>query len=218
VKRLHLGQPKRVLIVAPHSDDETIGAYGAMLTLCRRGCDVRVLIVTDGAGSHRGSARWPTARLVAERRREARRALRLIGIAAGHITFLALPDGHLGPDHARPIKRAIRRVKGLDLIVGPAAIDAHPDHRATAVAIAGARLPGVRRLDYRVWGAGRRRAQALPLGGLRNAKRAAIKHYRTQMGAIRDDPTGFAIARHELHAFSRATEFYGEAKPCSRSR
>lgn len=218
MRPLRLGRPKRALIVAPHSDDEVIGAYGAMRTLRRQGCDVCVVIVTDGAGSHRASARWPTARLVAERRRESRKALRRIGIAADHVTFLSLPDGRLGREHSAPLARAVRRMKGLELVIGPTAADAHPDHRVTAAIVARTRLPGVRRIEYAVWGSNPARASALPLGSMRLAKREAIRRYRTQMGLIRDDPDGFAIARHELHAFSCATEYYAEKMSCARSR
>ncbi len=42
------------------------------------------------------------------------------------------------------------------------------------------------------------------------AKRSLIRVHRTQLGAITDDPHGFAIARHELAVFSHAVERFGE--------
>lgn len=210
VRRLRLGRPRRALIVAPHPDDEAIGAWALIRALRLRGCEVRVLIVTDGAGSHRHSARWPTARLVAERRRETRRAMRALGVAAGGVIFLALPDGRLGARHAVSIAQAVRRHRDLDLIVGPDKDDGHPDHRHVAAAIARAR-PRARRLSYLVWPHDRRvsgPAWGLPLGPQRRAKRRAVAGYRTQMGIITDDPAGFAIAAHELHAFTGAMELF----------
>ena len=171
--------------------------------------------MTDGAGSHRGSRRWPTARLVAQRRRETRAVMRSLGVPAGRIGFLGLPDGRLAddPKHVARVRLAIRRRP--DLLVGPVADDAHPDHRCVAAALAAARLAGTRRLGYLVWPGTRPAAGAaarLPLGDARGAKRAAIRRYRTQMGIIRDDPAGFAIAPHELLAFSRPCEHFREQR------
>jgi hypothetical protein len=44
------------------------------------------------------------------------------------------------------------------------------------------------------------------------AKRSLIRVHRTQLGAIADDPAGFAIARHELDAFSHPLEAYLEVR------
>ena len=40
----------RVLVFAPHPDDETIGAGGLIFHLARRGVPVRVVFVTNGDG------------------------------------------------------------------------------------------------------------------------------------------------------------------------
>lgn len=92
---LRLGMPRRLLVIAPHADDEAIGAHAMMTRLKRRGVTVQVIVVADGAASHPSSVRWPRRRLVAERRRESRRVLRQIGVAAAAVTFLDLPDGLL---------------------------------------------------------------------------------------------------------------------------
>ncbi|TVV70177.1 PIG-L family deacetylase, partial [Sphingomonas solaris] len=68
--RLRLGRPCTALIVAPHPDDEVIGAAGLIRALVNRGTRVRVLVVSDGAASHTGSRLWPRRRLVAARMAE----------------------------------------------------------------------------------------------------------------------------------------------------
>jgi LmbE family N-acetylglucosaminyl deacetylase len=98
---------RRVLVVAPHPDDEAIGAWGLMDWLRARGAHIAVLVVSDGAASHPGSPSWPTARLVAERRRETLRALRRLGVVPPDIAFLGLADGALDRD---PL--LVRRVLG----------------------------------------------------------------------------------------------------------
>lgn len=214
---LRLPRHGATLVIAPHPDDEAIGAYGLIATLARRGARVRIVVIADGAASHPASIAWPRRRLIAERRRETRRAMRRIGVPAGDIRFLGLPDGRLsaaGAAHRASLSRAIRSVRALALLVLPEAADAHPDHRAVAAIAARVATPGARRLAYAVWPARRRggggACHGLALGAGRAAKRAAILGYRTQTGGITDDPQGFAIARHELAGFARPIELYRE--------
>lgn len=216
MKTLSIASVRSALIVAPHPDDETIGAYRLIDRLRRRGARVRVVVVADGAASHPGSAAWPKRRLVAERRRETRRVLHHIGVFAGDIRFLGLPDGAVGNAHRVPVARAIRTVFRLGLIALPDPSDAHEDHRAV-VRIAGTvATPGARRLHYLVWPDRTlprpTATHGLALGDAQAAKRGAIRRYRTQMGAVTDDPTGFTISRRELAGFSRPIELYREAR------
>lgn len=217
--RLRLGAPRAALVVAPHPDDEVIGAFGLILALRRAGTRVRVLVVTDGAASHPASAAWPHARLVRQRRRESLWALRRLGVTAMHVRFLALPDGGLADAGACALRRIaaeVRRTRRLDLVVGPTGDDDHADHRLVAAALAAAPAPRARRLAYPVWpqpqATGRRRRTALVPGGALG-KRTAIGLHRTQCGAIVDDPEGFAISREQLRAFSRPWETFLEGPP-----
>ena len=213
--RLSPGRPRHAVVVAPHPDDEIIGAAALIATLARRGTRVSVVIVSDGAASHPGSRRWPRARLIAERYRESRRALRRLGVPAGAVRCLGLPDSAVGA-HRVPLAQALRRLvrSGVDLIVAPAAADAHPDHRAVAAALH--RLGGrARRLSYQVWPPQsplRRGSRLVAMPGGAAAKRSLIRVHRTQLGAIGDDPAGFTIARHELDAFSHPLEAYLEVR------
>ncbi len=205
-------------MIAPHPDDETIGAHALMTRLRRRGVAVRVLVVTDGRASHPGSARWPQRRLVHERQRETRRAMRRIGIAAGSVTFLDLPDGRLATESAaagRGIARAVRAAPRPLLALAPAVTDDHPDHRVVAACAARARGPGVRWSAYPVWPAGVRLRGARPLfltAQERLAKRHAIRGYRTQAGRITDDPGGFAMTPAQIAAFSRPREMFADRR------
>ena len=174
------------------------------------------MVVADGAASHPGSIAWPARRLVAERRRETRRALRRIGVAAGDVRFLGLPDGAVGDLHHASLARAIRAGPRPHLLALPDPSDAHEDHRAVARIARAVATPGARRVHYLVWpdrALPRPKAtHGLALGCAQAAKRGAIRRYRTQMGAIVDDPAGFTISRRELAAFSRPVELYREAR------
>ncbi len=210
--KVRVGRPRSLLVVAPHPDDEAIAAHALIARLARRGVRIAILVVSDGAASHPGSARWPYGRLVRERQCETRRAMQWIGVRAGAITFLGLPDGRLS-EHAAEVRcamtQAVRRLPAPVLALSPLPTDAHPDHRVVA---AGARrLPGVSWWRYPVWPAGQRwpGARALPLTVQeRLAKRHAIRSYRTQAGRITDDPNGFAMSRQQIAAFSRPQEVF----------
>lgn len=207
--RPHLGHPRAALIVAPHPDDELIGAAGLIASLMRRGTEVHVAVVTDGAASHPNSRTWPRRRLIAARQTETRHGLRRLGVMPASIHFLGLPDGGTTVrDCRRVLARQIYRLPRLDLIVGPTRDDAHPDHRAVAIAL-GKTGKHARLLGYRVWPPQplrRGRLATLPVSSA--AKRSLIRLHHTQLGQIRDDPEGFEIKPRELDAFSRPLERY----------
>lgn len=214
--RLRLGAPRAALVFAPHPDDEVIGAFGLIQALLRLGTRVRIVVVTDGGASHPSSPAWPRARLARQRRRESLWALRRLGVTAAQVRFLALPDGglpELGATVRRRIGAEVRKVRDLDLLVGPTPDDDHADHRVVAAALAAAPARGARRLAYPVWPAPRvtgrrRRTVAVPGGAL--AKRTAVALHRTQTGAIADDPQGFALTAAQLRGVSRPWESFLE--------
>jgi LmbE family N-acetylglucosaminyl deacetylase/glycosyltransferase involved in cell wall biosynthesis len=116
-----------ILVLAPHPDDEVIGCGGMLAINAAEGRRIRVLVVTDGAGAAESEPDLESYRR--RRREESRRGLELIGIDDLH--FLDLPDRRLLP-HIPQIVSAIRdhiAELGADLIVAPAPLDIHPDHR-----------------------------------------------------------------------------------------
>lgn len=213
--RRHPLAARHALIVAPHPDDEAIGAWALMRRLRRRGASVELVVVSDGAASHPGSRVWPPARLVAERRREVRRAMAALPIGPRAIRFLDLPDGMLGHDEARltrALGRALACRRRPDLVVGPVAGDAHPDHRAVALALARIRPRGERRLGYQVWpegGRGSAHGFRVALDGVGCCrKRRIVRGYRTQAGLVTDAEAGFAMTARHLRAFVRPQEHF----------
>ncbi len=78
---------QRVLIVAPHPDDETLGCGGAISLLCRQGYDVNVPIVSDGTGSHPNSQKYPAPILRWIRSQETLTALAILGKSMGSNFF-----------------------------------------------------------------------------------------------------------------------------------
>ena len=62
------------IVIAPHPDDESLACGGLIAEACREGLKRKVVIVSDGAGSHPNSKAYPPDRLRALREAEARRA------------------------------------------------------------------------------------------------------------------------------------------------
>lgn len=125
---------RRVLIVVPHPDDESIGAGGLLARLAARGVRLDAVLVTDGEATI-GSRLTPeeTAR---RRRAEFVAACATLG-ARVHAT-LALPDGTVTDHHPALVSALVDalRVVGPDLVLAPWPLEAHPDHRATLRATA----------------------------------------------------------------------------------
>ncbi len=212
---LDLDRVRRAIVVAPHPDDETIGAFGLIRRLIKSGAYVSVVIVTDGAASHPASPSWPSERLKMARRRESVAALRLCGLPQGALTFLDYPDGALSSLSETECRRLCRRLAARpfpDLVIRPSLEDSHPDHKAVASACVQAWPAKVFQATYSVWPAGQLRPAALryPLGADQFIKQAALRMYRTQTGLITDDPDGFCIDRNLMRSFARLSESFGK--------
>lgn len=133
--------PKRVLVVAPHPDDEVFGCGGMLAWHGRLGASVRVVVLSDGAAGDPGHR---DERIVETRRRESRAAGAVLGFS--DYRFLDLCDGHLGSVadlHAR-IARELDEFQP-ELVYGPSPQELHPDHRATSRALIAALARGPRR-------------------------------------------------------------------------
>src|SRR5436309_181654 len=110
---------ERLLVLAPHPDDEVIGCGGLVALHLRERRKVHVVIATDGAQA--GDA--------AQRESESRAALASLGDAT--IEFLRFPDRKLAD--ARELDdriSAILREWKPDLIAVPSPLEIHPDHVA----------------------------------------------------------------------------------------
>ena len=62
------------IVVAPHPDDESLACGGLIADAYGQGLRGKVVIVSDGAGSHPNSKAYPSDRLTALREEEAKRA------------------------------------------------------------------------------------------------------------------------------------------------
>ena len=113
------------LVVAPHPDDETLGAGGLIAAQRARGLDVRVAAITDGEKAYPN-----TPGLCALREVEQANALELLSVPPGCITRFRFPDGSVASFEAQLEERLKPMISRDVLVVTPWKGDRHPDHEA----------------------------------------------------------------------------------------
>lgn len=123
----------RLVVLAPHPDDETLMA-GGMLAALPPG---RALVVaaTDGEASHAGTAAFQR-RLAERRRREQIEALAVLGHSRAALHRLRLRDGSLARFEVSMADELRRIVRDHDVLLTTPSFDGHPDHEACARAAA----------------------------------------------------------------------------------
>lgn len=201
--------PDRVVVLAAHPDDESLGAGGLMAEAARRGIRVDLLLLTDGEGSHPGSPTHAPELLARRRRVEAEAAARALGVT-GDVVHLGLPDGEVATHHAAVVRRVVDVLGDArrTLLVAPWRGDGHPDHEAAGrMAAAVAVRTGARLLEYPVWFWHWSTPDAAPWGLLgalgldeesRTRKQAAIAAHVTQVERLSELPGDEVLLGEDL--------------------
>ena len=147
-----IGAEARLVVIAPHPDDEVLSCGGLMAMHARRGGKALVLAVTDGEASHAGSNHWTPARLAAARQLESANGLRLLTGQASAVLRLGLPDGQVSALQCELASRLQALLFADDVVVVTWRLDGHPDHDAAGEAArsACARV-GCKLLEAPVW-------------------------------------------------------------------
>lgn len=127
----NLATPERALAIGAHPDDIDFGCGATLAKWAADGCDVHVLVCTDGSkGTWDSNA--DTDQLIAVRQDEQRAAAAALG-ATGDVVFLGWPDGELesGMIQRRQVAEVIRRTQP-NVVLGHdpwKRYRLHPDHR-----------------------------------------------------------------------------------------
>ncbi|TGD98327.1 PIG-L deacetylase family protein [Methylobacterium nonmethylotrophicum] len=219
-----------IVVVAPHPDDESLGCGGLIAEASACGIPVRLVVVSDGVGSHPNSPSHPPARLRTLRESETLAAAAALGLAPDHVAFLRLPDRFVpacGPEAeaAAVAIAAAARSCGAGALFVTWEHDPHCDHAASAALARRARalLGGVPLYAYPVWGwtlppeaevGPPPRGARLAIGRHRARKAAAITAHRSQTtDLIADDPGGFRLELAMLARFAGEHEIFLEVAP-----
>ncbi len=117
----------KVLIIAPHPDDECLGCGGTALLHLQRGDEVTAAFLTSGELGLKKLSRENAWQI---REAEARAACAILGLPEP--CFLRLPDWMIGDEvsAAADALRPVLEQRHADLIYLPHPAEWHPDHRA----------------------------------------------------------------------------------------
>lgn len=137
---------QRVLVLAPHPDDEAVGCAGVLALHGAAGDSVRVLWVSDGRRS-RAMGLGP-AEMARRRHAEALACAAVVGFAG---EWLGLPEGEWEGATLRSALGARLAAWLPDLIYVPSRADFHPEHLAVAYAFALALADWARRPTLRIY-------------------------------------------------------------------
>ncbi len=124
---------RRVVVLAPHYDDEILGCGGLLARLTAQGAAVTVVFLSDGSGG--GDAIDDRAAYAVRRKAEAEAVAR--EMAFSQIRHLGLPDGGLAaamPELATAIAELLAELVPDHLLV-PSPLERTGDHRATFAAL-----------------------------------------------------------------------------------
>lgn len=214
--RIDIPAGRRLSVVAPHPDDESIGCGGLLALWTSAGREAGVVFLTDGES---GSAELRDPALPAgqrdaivrqlrvRRRAEAEAALSVLG-AAG--VWFDGADGALHQDERRLAGRLAElwREHPPDLIAAPDPADRHADHAVSARIVAGAAarvLPQTTPvLAYEVWSPAPVTV-VLDITGVEDIKWRAIASHRSQTAT-----TDYVAAASALNRYRAITSGQSE--------
>lgn len=218
---LHIDANDRLLVLAVHPDDETLGCGGLIQQAVAAGASVHVAFITNGDNNpwpqRYVEARWKIGarerqRWGRRRQSEAVEALSILGVGSSRIIFLGLPDQGMtslletGDDEVVQLLGEMIAGVAPTLLLGPALDDTHRDHNAVAVLtdMALAHLPAEakpRLLTYLTHGEKVFSTNGYKISLSRSqleTKRRAILCHKTQM----------ALSRGRFLAYAQSEEIY----------
>lgn len=208
---------QRVLVIAPHPDDEAAGCAGTLVRHRQDGDAVCVVHVTDGRQS-RALGLAPDA-MAARRRQEAQVCAELLGVE--RLEWLGLPEGAWAPEALPPRLSGLLAALAPDVLYVPSRVDFHPEHIKTAWAIARAleQAPAaVPKLRVRVY------AVQVPLtstlanlvtdvSGVSRLVEGALGSYASQWGSLARSQRMRRYAARQYGLTGLAEEFWDLSAP-----
>jgi N-acetylglucosamine malate deacetylase 1 len=208
---------ERVLVVAPHPDDECIGCGGAICLHRSRGDRVVVVFLTSGEHALKHLAREAAWQL---REHEAAVAARVLDLNS--VVFLRRADWHLGDDiqGGTEALRPLIEQEQPTVMYLPHEHEWHPDHRACAPMVHSALLGANHRpsslRSYEVWTPLREYDVVEDVSSVMRRKLQALRCYHSQLSHFRYDRAirGLNQYRGELAGRCRYAEVFqttGEA-------
>lgn len=198
----------KVLVLAPHPDDDVIGCGGLLKYLSENGSSIKVIYFTDGSKSNRGVNYSET--LIEKREKEAREAGKILGI--GEQKFLRLPHNAMQSsfDLSAMIRKELEFDKP-DLLLSPSIEEPHPDHLAVSQAFGIAMKNYNESLNiwlYETFGSGRLN-RLFEIDDQKEAKEEALRAHKSQFAVRKYDEAILTLNR--FRSLAAGLDGYTEA-------
>ena len=128
----------RVVVVAPHPDDETLGCGGSLVKHIKAGAAVKVVILTDGRKGDPLGRYKSLAKYIELRETEAKKACKVLGVS--DVEFWRFGDQELVCHKAEVLTRLVKLFESFqpELIYAPSANEDHSDHQVANELVWGA--------------------------------------------------------------------------------
>ena len=218
---ISVSKQDRLLVVAPHPDDESLGTGGLLQRAFACGAEVRILFATNGDNNPWAQRycerRWninakDRDRWGARRQEEALAAISCLGGSSECARFFNIPDQSLtktlmdgGVEIVDRLNQELQEYRPTLLAI-PTRHDAHPDHSALAVLLAFAikqmANPPTRIFEYLI------HRPRVRIRRERVALRLTSKEVACKYEAILRHETQVALSRARFTAFARSVEVY----------
>jgi LmbE family N-acetylglucosaminyl deacetylase/SAM-dependent methyltransferase len=210
----------RLVVVAAHPDDESLGAGGLIATAAAAGLAVYVVLLTAGEASHPESPTLSRHALATRRLAEAERALGILAPEAP-LVFLGAADGGVAQVEAAVTSSLVDLIGDgrSTLLVAPWRHDGHTDHEAAGrAAAAAAHRTGARLAEYPIWMWHKDDPADAPWARMRRIdlspqvtqrKWLAIHAHATQVRPLSDSPSdAVMLSGHVLAHFATGVEHF----------
>lgn len=142
---------RRMVVLAAHPDDETLGVGGTLRVAHRAGVEITLVVASDGEAAYPHLGTEGRRELAAVRRRELRAALDSSGLGEVAVRWLGLPDSALAEHHRELVDCLAEPLADADAYLAPWTADPHPDHRAVGRAALAAVPATAYGWGYPIW-------------------------------------------------------------------
>jgi len=154
----------KIVVFAPHPDDEIYGCGGSILKWMDEGHDVHLIYISDNSAIIEWAKKYGRFIETEENKnltkedisiiglREAKEAAKFLGVPEDKVHLFEFPDSHVKDYVDRGVELAKPIVKDTDRVVIPSTNNEHLDHQATYnIAIKAAQELNLKDLEFYVY-------------------------------------------------------------------
>jgi LmbE family N-acetylglucosaminyl deacetylase len=211
--------PSKIIVFAPHPDDETLACGGTIALNIKQGNKVHIVFMTDGRYSHKhtlGIDTYPTPEDMKRIRcKEAQKVTKVLGVKRANLKFLEYEDGTLGNNinsAADKVQEILKRLKP-DTLYFPARNDKHRDHKATSIIVHKVvqfLTPKPELFQYVIWRGGLVSMQTIyiDISAELPIKKLALAEYKSQTTLFSDKQKRPILIKRFLNRFMVGQEVF----------